>query len=115
MEQILTSLLPLLAQAEGAPPSGGGGSFLIMMVLFMAGMWFLLLAPQKKREKQHRQMLSELKAGDKVVTMSGFYGTIKRVKEDRFQVQIADDTVVEIAKSFIQHKVDPKNAESAKK
>ncbi len=87
-----------------AAPGGGLGSFLPFILLFV-GMWFLIIAPQRKRQKAHEKMLSELKSGDTVVTSGGIYGTITNVKDDRFVVRIADNTKVEIGKSFVANRI----------
>ena len=99
---LLTSLsLPL---AQGSP--GGGLGPLLPIILLFAGMWFLLIAPQRKRQKEHDKMLSELKKGDKVVTSGGLFGTITHVKKDRFVVEIAADTKVELGKQFVSTRVE---------
>jgi len=92
-----------LAQAT-QPPGGGFGSLLPFILLF-AGMWFLIIAPQRKRQKAHDKMLSELKTGDEIVTSGGIYGTITNVKDDRLVVRIADNTKIELGKSFVANKV----------
>lgn len=51
-------------------------------------------------------MLSELKKGDEIVTSGGLFGKIIRVKEDRFVIEIADDTKVELGKSFVSNKIE---------
>ena len=93
-----------LAQGGGG---GGLGQFLPIILLF-AGMWVLIIAPQRKRQKAHSQMLSELKSGDEIVTSGGLYGTITNVKDDRFVVKIADNTKVELGKSFVASRIDAK-------
>ncbi len=97
----ISSLLPL-AQAAGG---GGLGQFLPIVLLFL-GMWFLIIAPQRKRQKAHDKMLSELKKGDEIVTTGGLFGKITRVKDDRFVVEIADNTRVELGKSFVSSKIE---------
>lgn len=96
----ISLILPL---AQSAPPGGGLAQFLPIILLF-AGMWFLIIAPQRKRQKAHEKMLSELKSGDEVVTSGGIHGTITNVKEDRFVVRIADNTKIELGKSFVASK-----------
>lgn len=102
------SSLFTLAQAA----SGGGGlvQFLPIILLFV-GMWFLIIAPQRKRQKAHDKMLSELQTGDGIVTSGGIYGTITNVKDDRFVVRIADNTKIELGKSFVASKVASIEAE----
>jgi len=90
--------------AQAAPPGGGLGQFLPIILLFV-GMWFLIIAPQRKRQKAHEKMLSELKTGDEIVTSGGIYGTITNVKDDRLVVRIADNTKIELGKSFVANKL----------
>ena len=97
----ISSLLPL-AQAA---PGGGLGQFLPIVLLFL-GMWFLIIAPQRKRQKAHDKMLTELKKGDEIITTGGLFGTITRVKDDRFVIEIADGTKVELGKGFVSSKIE---------
>jgi len=94
--------LPL---AQAAPPAGGGFAQFLPIILLFVGMWFLIIAPQRKRQKAHDKMLSELKTGDEIVTSGGLYGTITNVKDDRLVVRIADNTKVELGKSFVASKL----------
>jgi len=73
----------------------------IFMGLMFAAMYFLMIAPQRKKQKQHEKMLAALGSGDEIVTSGGIYGTITNVKEDRFVVRIADNTKIEVGKSFV--------------
>lgn len=96
--------LTQLPLAQAASPGGGIGQFLPIILLFV-GMWFLIIAPQRKRQKAHDQMLNELKSGDEIITSGGIYATITNVKDDRLVVRIADNTKVELGKSFVANKV----------
>lgn len=103
MTTLEISSLCSLAQAA---PGGGLGQFLPIVLLFV-GMWFLIIAPQRKRQKAHDKMLSELKKGDLIVTSGGIHGTITQVSADRLTVQIAENTKVELGKSFVASKAEP--------
>lgn len=99
----MTKLHLLLAQAQPAAPSGASALVqLAPLVLMFAAMYFLLIAPQRKKQKEHEKMLTQLKAGDEVVTTGGIYGTITSVKDDRFVIRIGDNNAkVEVGKGFI--------------
>ncbi len=100
----MTKLHLFLAQAAPAAPAPGGAAALMQMaplVLMFAAMYFLLIAPQRKKQKAHEKMLTELKAGDEVVTAGGLYGTITSVKEDRFVIRVGENIKVEVGKGFI--------------
>jgi preprotein translocase subunit YajC len=94
----------IVAQADA--PAGGGFTTLIFFGFIFAGMWFLIIAPQRKRQKQHEAMIRAIKSGDKIVTAGGIIGSVTNVKDDRLTVKIAENTKVEINRSFVQAKLD---------
>jgi preprotein translocase subunit YajC len=71
--------------------------FLFMGVIF----YFLLIRPQQKRQKQHQQLMANLKTGDRIVTSSGIHGLISNVKETTFLLKVADNVKIEIDKSAV--------------
>lgn len=104
----MNDFIQILAQAAPAPesaPQGGGSSMLIFVVLMFAAMYFLMIAPQRKRQKQHQKMISELKTGDRVLTIGGMIGTIANIKEKTFIVKLGDNNKVEFIKSAVQDKL----------
>ena len=78
-------------QAGGAPASGTDMlvQFLPLILMF-AIFWFLLIRPQQKRAKAHKQMLSELKRGDRIMTSGGFIGRILAVDHDQLLLHCGD-------------------------
>lgn len=84
----------LLLQTGGLGALGGLIPLVMMLVLF----YVLIVVPQRKQQKKVQEMLENLKAGDKVVTTGGIYGTITMVREDKrtLQLKIADSPVVKV-------------------
>lgn len=83
---------------------GGSGSLLLQLVPFLlifVVMYFLMIRPQQKRAAAHQQALSAMKRGDRVVTNSGLVGTIVRVKESEFILEIAENVQVTIVKQAV--------------
>jgi len=102
----MTSLfasLPIFADGTAAPAPSGAQSLItfLPMVLIFVAMYFLMIAPQRKKQKEHQKMLESLDSGDQIITAGGIYGEITNKKDDRFVVRIADNTKIEIGKSFI--------------
>lgn len=94
------------AQTSGAAPSGGGGIFgqinmLIPFIAMFAIFYFLLIRPQQKKQRDLRQMVQNLKRGDRVVTSGGIYGTIVKIRNDIIHLEIADQVRIRINKSSI--------------
>ena len=56
------------------------GTFLPLILIFVV-FYFLLIRPQQRKVKQHKEMLSNLKRGDKIVASGGIIGTINMVAD----------------------------------
>jgi preprotein translocase subunit YajC len=74
---------------------------LVPFVLIFGVFYLLVFAPMRKRQKKHEGMLAQLKAGDRVVTNGGIYGTVVGVSDDVIQLRIADQVKVDVAKSAV--------------
>lgn len=98
---LVLSLLPIPAYANA-----GGGGFDVMsllpIVLIFVVFYFLLLRPQQKKMKQHQELLSNLRRGDKVVTSGGIIGTVsKLVTDNEVMIEVDDNVRVRVVKSMI--------------
>jgi preprotein translocase subunit YajC len=91
---------PAFAQSGGFAEGGLG---LMPIILVMVIFYFLLIRPQQKRAKQHKQMLSALKRGDKIITNGGLTGTIIKAVDDSetIEVEIAKDVKVNVVRTMI--------------
>ena len=75
---------------------------LLPLVLIFVVFYFLLIRPQQKKAKQHREMLGDLRRGDRIVTNGGLVGTITRVPNDaELIVEIADGVKVRVMRGMI--------------
>jgi preprotein translocase subunit YajC len=103
MHSIFPTIL-FLAQQTAAPGAASQPDLLqtLLPFLFMGVIfYFLLIRPQQKRQKQHQQLMANLKTGDRVVTSSGIHGLIANVKETTFLLKVADNVKIEIDKSAV--------------
>src|SRR3954447_6488395 len=84
--------------------AGGSGAMIGLMpiILMVAVFYFLLLAPQQRRQKKWKEMVNDLKTGDKVITNGGLRGTIISIKDDAIQLRVPPDNLrLEVARSSI--------------
>ena len=84
----------MIFQASGG--GGGFGGFLIPLGLMFAIMYFLVIMPQQRQRKKMQAMLAELKAGDKIITSGGIYGTINGIDGDSVILKISSEPQVRI-------------------
>jgi len=89
---------PAFAQDGGA--MGQLGAFLPLIIIFVL-FYFLLIRPQNKRQKEHREMVDALAAGDEVVTGGGVLGKVHEVGEQFVTVEVANNVSIKIQKHTI--------------
>lgn len=86
---------------------GTWGPILIMVLIF----YFLLYRPQKNEQKRRRNMLDNLKKGNRVMTIGGIYGQVTEIKDKIVKIKIAEHVEIEVARSSINANVSQENAE----
>ena len=64
--------------------------FLVIMILVF---YFMLIRPQRKKDKQVKEMLNNLKAGDRICTIGGIYATITGIKDDTITLAVGRDNM----------------------
>ncbi|RFS20596.1 preprotein translocase subunit YajC [Chitinophaga silvatica] len=90
-----------------APPAGGAqGGGGIQTILFIGGMilimWLFMIRPQTKKAKQQKQFIENLKEGDKIVTIAGIHGKIKKFNpEGTVLIEVSPGTTFTIERSAI--------------
>ncbi|MCJ7771665.1 MAG: preprotein translocase subunit YajC [Desulfobacterales bacterium] len=92
-----------LAYAMGQGGIGGQGQFttFIPIILMFVIFYFLLIRPQQKNQKEHRELVNNLKKDDRVVTSGGIYGKITGVDDQTVTVEIADKVRIKVARGNI--------------
>jgi len=77
------------------------GAFLPLILIFGV-FYILLIRPQQKKVKQHREMLNNLRRGDKVITSGGIIGTVNKVADNReLLVQVSENVEIKIAPGMV--------------
>ncbi len=92
------------AGAEGGAAQGGLMGMLFPLAIFVLIFYFFIIRPQRKRDKQQKNMIDSIARGDQIITIGGFYGTVREVRDDSFQIEIAEGVRVTILKSAVQGK-----------
>jgi preprotein translocase subunit YajC len=103
---LIVAVLATMALLGGCyPAEGEGGSSTIYMIVFLvlifAMFYFLMIRPQRKRQKEHQQMMEELRKGDRVITAGGIYGVIENVSEDTIVIKVESGATLRLAKGSV--------------
>src|SRR6266436_63664 len=82
---------------------GGLGAFtgIVPIVLIIGVFYILLIRPQQQRQRKLQETVSQLKAGDRIVTTGGIIGTIMSVKDTSFLIKSAEKSILEVARSAV--------------
>ena len=86
---------------------GTWGPILIMVLIF----YFLLYRPQKNEQKRRKNMLNNLKKGNRVMTIGGIYGQVTEIKDKVVKMKIAEHVEIEVARSSINANISQESAE----
>ena len=98
-----------------AQDAGGTAAVIMQMlplILIFVVFYFLLIRPQQKKMKDHREMLGQLKRGDRVLTAGGIVATITKVKDgsDEIEAEIAPNVKVTVVRGTIGSVLRPEAA-----
>jgi preprotein translocase subunit YajC len=95
------------AFAQTATATGGTSDltntlvqFLPIVLIFVI-MYFLILRPQQVKQRQHKEMVANLRRGDTVVTSGGLIGKVAKVDDSELQVEIADGVRVKVVRGMV--------------
>jgi preprotein translocase subunit YajC len=80
------------AATTGSTVAALATTFLPLVLIFVV-FWFMLIRPQRKKDKQVKEMLNNLKAGDRICTIGGIYGTITGIKDDTVTLSVGRDNL----------------------
>ena len=104
---LIVGLLISVVFIGGCAPAvePGGGASIWPMLIFLAVifglMYLVLIRPQRKRQKEHQQLVEELRRGDRVITAGGIYGEIESVSEDSVVIKVESGVTMRVAKGSV--------------
>ena len=93
-----SQFLAMAAPADGTAPIWVQ---LVPFAMILGIFYFVILLPMRRRQKKVQSFQESLKAGDKVITTSGIYGTVVKVSDTSVQLQIADKVKIEVARAAV--------------
>ena len=96
-----------MGQGGGGQAAGGGFASFVPLILMFVIFYFLLIRSQQKKTKEHREMINNLKKGDRIVTSGGLYGRVTGVSESSLTVEISDKVRVKLARGSVSTLLQP--------
>ncbi len=83
-------------------------SQLLPFILIFGVFYLMLIRPQQKRAKQHKEMVSKLSRGDKVIISSGITGIVSKAVQEKetIEVEIATGVYVNLLRANVTTLLD---------
>jgi preprotein translocase subunit YajC len=76
------------------------------LVVVVVGFYLLFIRPQQKRQKEISELLASLEVGDRIVSASGMYGTIRGIDGDEIDLEVAEGVVVRMMRAAVTRKLE---------
>jgi preprotein translocase subunit YajC len=78
-----------------------GAVWVLPYLAIFAIFYFLIIAPQRRRQRALQDMITNLKAGDRIITTGGIIATVTSVRDNSLVVRSADKSMLEITRSSV--------------
>ena len=102
--QLVFTASDAFAQAADTAAPGKGPSLVEMLAMpvgFVFIMYFFIIRPQQKKAKDQSDLLTNLKAGDEVVTSGGIIGKVRAVAEAFVTLEVANNVAIKVLKANV--------------
>ena len=66
----------------------------ILLILFV--IWYFMLRPNMKKQENLKQMQSNLKKGDRVITIGGIHGKVIQVKNNKVVLRVSNNSEITV-------------------
>ena len=74
---------------------------IIFLVVIFAMFYFFMIRPQRKRQKEHEELVSQLRGGESVITAGGIYGQVESVGQDSVVLRVESGATIRVTKGSI--------------
>lgn len=99
-----------IAQTTGTGQAVGPLDNLIQFIPFIAiffVVYFFMIRPQQKKLKAHKEMIQQLRRGDRVLTQGGIIGKVSKISDQpEIEVEIAEGVKVTLLRGAITEVLD---------
>lgn len=88
---------------------------IIFIALFFLMIYLIAIRPMGRREKEHDEMVNELRRGDVVITAGGIYGTIERIDVDSIILKVESGALIKVTKGGVVKRLGEPTPDDYKK
>jgi preprotein translocase subunit YajC len=82
-----------------------GAAQIFFLLLLVAFFYFMIIRPQRNRMRAQQELQSSLELGDEIITLAGFFGTIRRFDGDVVTIELSPGVEARLNRRAISGKV----------
>ncbi|MCZ4499754.1 MAG: yajC [Marmoricola sp.] len=72
-----------------------------VFLVALIGLWFLMTRSTRASQRRVVELQSTVEIGDEVILSAGIFGTVRAIDGDRIQLEIAEGTVITVARQVV--------------
>lgn len=73
----------------------------VLFLIALVGLWALMTRPVRRQQRKVAALQAEIAIGDEVILSAGIFGTVRSIDGDRVQLEIAEGTVITVARQVV--------------
>ncbi|MET3963666.1 preprotein translocase subunit YajC [Marmoricola sp. OAE513] len=85
----------------------------VVFLVALIGLWFVMTRNTRAQQRRVAELQAEIKIGDEVIITAGIFGTVREVNDDRVELEIAEGTVITVARQVVVRRVPESEAAPA--
>jgi preprotein translocase subunit YajC len=78
--------------------------FLVFLVA-LVGLGYVVTRPARRQQRSMAELQSDIQIGDEVILSAGIFGTVRSIDDDRVGLEIAEGTVITVARQAVVRRV----------
>lgn len=73
----------------------------VVFLVALVGLWWLMTRSVRRQQRRVAELQAEIAIGDEVILSAGIFGTVRSVDDDRVRLEIAEGTVITVARQVV--------------
>jgi preprotein translocase subunit YajC len=78
---------------------------LVVFLVALVGLWWLMTRSVRRQQRRVAELQAEIAIGDEVILSAGIFGTVRAIDDDRVQLEVAEGTVITVARQVVVRRV----------
>ena len=76
-------------------------------LLVLAAAYWFMIRPQRQSMAEHVMLLENLEVGDEIISAGGVYGTIRALRDDEVDLEVANGVTIKLARGAVARLATP--------